>query len=35
VAVDSADAVEPVAEPFALGNLKDAVLDEPGFVAVA
>jgi hypothetical protein len=24
-----------VTEPFHLGNLKDAVLDEPGFVAVA
>ena len=35
VAVDPAGPRQPVAEPFGLGGLGDAVLDEPGFVAVA
>jgi hypothetical protein len=35
VAVDAPDAGESVTEPFGLGDLGDAVLDEPGLVAVS
>jgi hypothetical protein len=35
VAVDPADAGEPVTEPFGLSDLGDAVFDEPGLVTVA
>jgi hypothetical protein len=35
VAVDATDAGEAVAEAAGLGDLGDAVLDEPGLVAVA
>ncbi|GAB1693445.1 hypothetical protein KRM28CT15_52480 [Krasilnikovia sp. M28-CT-15] len=34
VAVDTANSGQPVTEPFGLGNLRDAILDEPGLVAV-
>src|SRR4051812_3044189 len=35
VAVDAADTGETMAEAAGLGDLRDAVLDEPGLVAVA
>jgi len=34
VAVDAADAGQPVAEPFGLGDLGHAVFDQPGLMAV-
>src|SRR3954452_20995369 len=35
MAVDTADAGEPVPESFGLGYLGNVVIDEPGFVGVA